>query len=142
MSALAITVLAVLIGDQTVKLMLRRFLEGEALALGPCGVRVVPGRMWLTRLGPRWSGWILWCVWTVASISLVISSASAAIDSVFVGLLVGGSLSQAFESSLRGSITDYIRVRTRTFNLADLALAAGAIGTVGELVLVVQQRLA
>ena len=48
---------------------------------------------------------------------------------VFVGLLLGGSLSNAVESSMRGSITDYICLRFwPAFNLADLALAAGAIG--------------
>lgn len=47
------------------------------------------------------------------------------------GLLLGGSLSHAVESSLRGSITDYICLRFwPAFNLADLALAAGAIGMI------------
>jgi lipoprotein signal peptidase len=53
----------------------------------------------------------------------------------FVGLLLGGSLSHAVESSLRGSIADYVCFRFwPAFNLADLALAVGAIGTIGELV--------
>jgi hypothetical protein len=47
----------------------------------------------------------------------------------FVGLLLGGSLSHAVESSLRGSIADYV-----CFRFWPLALAVGAIGTIGELV--------
>jgi lipoprotein signal peptidase len=48
---------------------------------------------------------------------------------VFVGLLLGGSLSNAMEGSLRGSVTDYVCLRFwPAFNLADVALTAGAVG--------------
>jgi lipoprotein signal peptidase len=58
-------------------------------------------------------------------------------SAAFVGLLLGGSLSHAVESSLRGSITDYICLRFwPAFNLADLALTAGALGIIAELVIV------
>jgi lipoprotein signal peptidase len=49
----------------------------------------------------------------------------------FAGLLLGGSLSHAVESSLSGSITDYICLKFwPAFDLADVAIAAGAIGIV------------
>jgi signal peptidase II len=62
-------------------------------------------------------------------------------SSIFVGFVVGGSLSNAVEGSLRGSVTDYIRAPFwPAFNIADIALTVGAIGiavellrTVGEL---------
>ena len=58
---------------------------------------------------------------------------------MFVGLLLGGSLSNALESSLRGTVSDYVCLRFwPAFNLADLALAAGAIGILAELLMAVR----
>jgi signal peptidase II len=143
MSALCIMVLTVVVGDQAIKLMLRRLLGGDAFALGPCGsVRVVAGRIWLKRLGHQCGGLTMWCVWSAAAIALVVCSALAPFDTLFVGLLLGSSFSHAVEISLRGSITDYICLRNGVaFNLADLALAAGAIGIMGELLFIVDQTL-
>ena len=143
MSVLLATVLAVLVGDQAIKLMLRRLVGSEVLALGPCGsVRVVAGRLWLQRLGGPFSGWLTWSIWAAASVSLVIAAALVSVDPVLIGLLVGGSLSHAIESSLRGSIADYICVRNCAFNVADLAVAMGAIGIVAELLMFMHQKLA
>jgi signal peptidase II len=142
MSALCITVLAVVVGDQAIKLMIRRLLGTDVFALGPCGsVRVVAGRIWLRRLGRRFSGLTMWCVWLVAAIALIMCSAWAPFNTIFVGLLLGSSLSHAIESSLRGSITDYICLRSwAAFNLADLALAVGAIGILSEFLIIAHQK--
>ena len=132
------TLLIVLASDQALKLLLRRRLGSDALALGPFGsVRVVAGRLWLRRLGRPCSGAELWCLWWAAAVPLVVVSALLPSSAVFVGLLLGGSLSHAVEISLRGSVTDYICPRFwPAFNLADLALTAGAIGLIAELLIV------
>jgi hypothetical protein len=143
MSALCIMVLTVVVGDQAIKLMLRRFLNSDVFALGPCGsVRVVAGRIWLRRLAHQCSGLTMWCAWSAAAVALAMCSAFAPLNPLFVGLLLGSSFSHAVESSLRGSITDYICLRNGVaFNLADLALAAGAMGIMGELLFIVRETL-
>jgi signal peptidase II len=128
--------LIVLMGDQALKLLLRRRMGSGVLALGPFGeVRIVTGRLWLRPFGGECRGAKMWCVWLAATVPLVIASIWLPASVAFVGLLLGGSLSHAVESSLRGSIADYVCFRFwPAFNLADLALAVGAIGTIGELV--------
>jgi signal peptidase II len=137
MSVLSMTLLIVLVSDQAIKLVLRRLLGADAFALGPFGsVRMVAGRLWLQRLGGQCSGVTIWCLWIAAAVPLVIGSASVPSSATFAGLLLGGSLSHAVESSLRGSITDYICLRFwPAFNLADVALVVGAIGMIGELLI-------
>jgi signal peptidase II len=139
MSALCVTLLVVLVSDQALKLLLRRRMGSDALALGPFGsLRVVAGRLWLRRLGGPSGGAVIWCLWSAAAVPLVIASAVLPSSAAFVGLLLGGSLSHAVESSLRGSVTDYVCLRFwPAFNLADLALAAGTIGLVGNLLIVI-----
>jgi signal peptidase II len=143
MSVLCTVVLTVAVGDQAIKLLLRRFLGSDAFALGPCGsVRVVAGRIWLGRLAQQCRGLTMWYVWSAAAFALLMCSAFAPFNMVFVGLLLGSSLSHAVEISLRGSITDYICLRNGiAFNLADLTLAAGAMGIMGDLLSIVHQTL-
>ncbi|MCV7240720.1 signal peptidase II [Mycolicibacterium celeriflavum] len=118
--------------DQGCKLLVRsdRF---ESVQLGQFGsLRMIGGRLWLRRLagrGPK----ALW-LWAVSAGVLITASAWIPSSFVFVGLLVGGSLSNLLESSVRGSVTDYVCLRFwPAFNLADVALAAGALGIVIEL---------
>jgi signal peptidase II len=137
MSVLSMTLLVVLVSDQAIKLLLRRLLGADAFALGPFGsVRMVAGRLWLRRLSGQCNGVTIWCLWIAAAVPLVIGSALVPSSAIFAGLLLGGSLSHAAESSLRGSITDYICLRFwPAFNLADVALVVGAIGMIGELLI-------
>jgi lipoprotein signal peptidase len=92
----------------------------------------------MRRLGGH-SGGVMWSFWVAAAVALVIVSTWTPSSPVFVGLLLGGSLSHAVESSLRGTVSDYVCLRFwPAFNLADLALAAGAIGTLTELLIAVR----
>ena len=143
MSQLGIIILAMVIADQAIKLMLRRYLGSAVVALGSYGsLRLVRGRVWLRRIAGSSGNLIVWCVWLSAGLALVTCSALVPLNVTFVGLLLGASLSHAAESSWRGSVTDYICLPNRmAFNLADLALAAGAVGIVGDVVMIIYQRL-
>lgn len=112
-------------------------MRDEAIALGPFGsVRMVAGRLWLRQLGGPGGDVMIWCLWVAAAVPLVIVSTLMPSSAAFAGLLLGGSLSHAVESSLRGSITDYICLPFwPAFDLADLALVVGAVGIVGELLM-------
>jgi lipoprotein signal peptidase len=141
MMSLCLIVLAVVIADQAIKLTVRRALGPNGLALGPCGgLRVVAGRIWLSQLGYQCSALAVWCIWSTAAAALGLACALAPLNTLYVGLLLGSSFSHAAESTWRGSITDYICLRGRVFNLADLALVAGIIGIAAELLMIVQQK--
>ncbi|BBY79522.1 hypothetical protein MPUL_06800 [Mycolicibacterium pulveris] len=74
-------------------------------------------------------------MWAVSAAALMAAAAALPSSAVFVGLLLGGSLSNVIESSLRGSVTDFVCLRFwPAFNVADVALAAGAVGIGFELV--------
>ena len=133
MNVLFATLLAVVLSDQAIKLLLRRRLGDRAIGLGTFGnVRTVVGRLWVRRLGPQWSDAAIWGLWLAAAIALVIGGLWVPSSGAFAGLLLGGSLSHAVESSLSGRITDYICLKFwPAFDLADVAITAGGIGTVG-----------
>ena len=140
MTELCLTFLIVLVSDQCIKLLLRRRLGPRALPLGPFGsLRIVAGRLWLRRLGRQPSHEGVWGLWVAAAVPFVLVSAAIPSSTIFVGLLLGGSLSHAVETSLRGAVSDYVCLRFwPAFNLADLALAAGAIGALFNLLMVVR----
>jgi lipoprotein signal peptidase len=133
MTVLALTAVGVLVIDQALKLLLRRTGPSDSMRLGPYGsLRMVAGRLWVHRVSGRSA--IALCLWILSSGALVVGSAWIPSSRVFVGLLIGGSLSNAIEGSLRGSVTDYVCLRFwPAFNLADVALTAGAVGIGVEL---------
>src|SRR5262245_56577320 len=135
MIVLSLALLVVLVSDQTLKFVLRRAMGSDTLLLGPFGrVGIVAGQLWMRRLGGRSGGVMMWIFWVAAAIALVILSRWTPSTQVFAGLLLGGSLSNAAESSLRGTVSDYVCLRFwPAFNFADVALAAGVLGTLGEL---------
>jgi lipoprotein signal peptidase len=132
MMVLALTAIMVLVIDQAAKVLLRssRF---ESVGLGPFGsLRTRQGRLWVHRVGKHGPK-VLW-LWIVSAGALVVASAWLPGSRVLVGLLLGGSLSNAMEGSLRGSVTDYVWLRFwPAFNIADVAITAGAIGMAIEL---------
>jgi signal peptidase II len=139
MIAISVTLLGVIISDQVVKQLLRRVMGPDVASLGPFGqIRIVPGRLWLWRLRGPSSRSVMWILWPTAAVALVAASRWIADSSVFVGLLLGGSLSNAVEGAYRGSVIDYVCMRSwPAFNLADLALAVGALGTLATLAIAI-----
>jgi signal peptidase II len=56
-------------------------------------------------------------------------------NTVFISLIVGGGISNLIDRLLQGSVTDFLNIglgslRTGIFNIADMAIMAGAIGLV------------
>ncbi len=143
MRALAVALLLVPLIDQGVKSALRRRLGANAVSLGPLGhLRVVTAGLWLARVARRPSPAATWTLWTIAAAALVVASAWLPSSRLFVGLLLGGSLSNALESSIRGRVTDYVCLRFwPAFNLADVALTTGGIGVAATLAIAVQRTL-
>lgn len=130
---LVVTAVVVLAIDQGVKLLVRSG-QFETVRLGPFGcLRLITGRLWLRRLTEHTPN-ALW-LWAVSAGTLVVATAAIPSSRVFVGLLLGGSLSNIVETSLRGSVTDFVCLRFwPAFNVADVALAAGALGIGIEMV--------
>jgi signal peptidase II len=124
--------LLVPLADQALKVLLRRRLAGQALALGPLGsVRVVESRVWLSRIGAMsrtlWLaiGWTAAAGWLVAVTLFWLPAQST----WCAGLLLGGSLSHLLETAVRGRVTDYVCLRFwPAFNLADAAVLSGVLG--------------
>ena len=119
---LAQTATVVLVVDQVTKLLVHR--------VG--SLPVIEGQLWLRRTGYRHSS-LLW-LWVLPAAALGVVTAWIPSSSIFVGFMAGGSLSNAVEGSLRGSVTDYLRAPFwPAFNIADIALTIGAIGMAVEL---------
>ena len=117
----ALAAAALMTLDQAVKALVHRL----------AGLRVTEGRLWISRasgLQPH----VLW-LWMISAATLVGIAVWIPSTAAFVGLMVGGSLSNAVEDSQRGSVTDFFRLPFwPSFNMADIALTVGAIGVVVE----------
>jgi signal peptidase II len=131
--------LAVLLADLLLKFLFNCTQPSMVVRLGPFGsLRMVAARMWLARVGWPLRPAALWILWASTAAMLSVVSTWLPSSPVFVGLVLGGSLSNTLESSWRGCVSDYICLKFwPAFNLADLALTAGAIGVVIELLAVV-----
>ena len=130
MIAVAAGLVLVPVLDQGLKLLILRGLGPASVPLGPFGkLQVVRSRIWLTHLGARPNLATVWIAWFFAAASLAILSSWFPSCGWFAGLLLGGSLSHALETSLRGCIIDYVNLRVwPAFNLADAAITVGALG--------------
>jgi signal peptidase II len=130
MTALLLGALLVPAVDQSVKLLVLSRLEGGCLSLGPLGeVRVARARIWMMRTSRRVPGGVMWAVWIAATVASVAICRHAPAAGWALGLLVGGGLSHALETSFRGSVCDFVHLRFwPAFDLADVALALGAVG--------------
>jgi len=128
MTALVAGLLLVPVADQVLKLLVRARLGEGALALGRLGeIRRGRGRIWMARLPGGGSLARMWGVWSAAAGGL--AGLCAVVPSLGwgAGLLLGGALSHAIETTGRGTIDDYVRLGAwPAFDLADAALVAGA----------------
>ena len=129
MTTMVAALLAVPVADDAVKRVLRRRVDRAPVSLGTCGsLRLVSHRVWLAylpSLSPVASSGLL----VLAAVPLLLFGALVPTAAVFVGLLVGGALSNWLEQLVRGSVSDYVCLRFwPAFNLADAAIAAGAAG--------------
>jgi signal peptidase II len=116
--------------DQAIKLFALRWLGQGSVPLGRIGkLQVVPGQMWIAR-GPRRSNFAsFWTLWVLAAGALTVVTAQVPSCGWFAGMLLGGSLSHAMETSWRGWICDYVCLRFwPAFNVSDVALTVGAVG--------------
>jgi signal peptidase II len=142
MTALLLAMLVVFVGDRAAKSLLAYTLEGNAASLGPFGtLRVVTGRLWLRRRCGNLSASAVWGVWLMAAVTLAIASSWVPSSGIFVGMVLGGSLGNVVEFVERGSVSDYVCLRLwPAFNLADVALVGGAVGTLATLVMTVLEK--
>jgi signal peptidase II len=116
--------------DQALKLFVRTQIGHRSLSLGVLGsVRMVHSRIWSMRAFGGMSLGVMWVIWIAAAGASVVISAAVPSVGLSFGLLLGGALSHAIETSIRGTVCDYVCLRFwPAFNLADVALTAGALG--------------
>jgi signal peptidase II len=136
MLGLALGLLVVPLLDQAVKALMVRGLT-TPVPLGPFGkLQVIRSRIWLARAGLGRNLAVLWALWFLAAATLAVVVAFFPSCGWFAGALIGGSLSHALETSLRGSIVDYVCLRFwPALNLADGAITVGALGILVQMVL-------
>jgi signal peptidase II len=135
MVVLLVALIAVLLLDQAVKLLVVRRLVHESISLGSIGtVKRVPNQMWMARSSHRLNPLAIWILWIMGACALDALNTFLPVDGWFCGLLFGGSFSHAFEMTWRGHICDYVCLRFwPAFDLADVAIAVGAIGLAANL---------
>lgn len=134
MIALVLGAIAVPLLDLGAKQILGGRLRRGPIGLGPLGeLRLVPARIWVARLAGLPLAAIL-TLWIGAAGALVTGAALAGAPPWCAGLLVGGALSHLLETARRGRVDDWVCLRFwPPFDLADVALAAGALGLLLEL---------
>ena len=118
------------IADLGLKRVVRRRLACARLSLGPLGcLQKVTGRLWLARAERGVPVLAACALWLLLAASLVAVGAWLPACRVPVCLLLAGSAGNLLEHATRGAITDYVCLRWwPAFNLADVALTAGALG--------------
>jgi signal peptidase II len=136
MTAFVLGLILVPVVDHAIKLLVLARVGRGSLSLGVLGhVRVVQTQIWMMRVLHRVTPRAMWVLWVPAASASAIICAFAPAFGWSFGLLLGGALSHALEMSLRGSICDYVCLRFwPAFNLADVALTAGAVGIAIEFV--------
>ncbi len=136
MTSFVLGVILVPVVDHAVKLFVLTRLGRGSLSLGVLGhVRLVQTQIWMMRALRGVTPRAMWAMWVAAAVA---SASICALVPGFgwsIGLLLGGALSHALETSLRGSICDYVCLRFwPAFNMADVALTVGALGLAIEIV--------
>ena len=119
-------------------------LGSRSVPLGPLvSLRMVSARVWLARSERPSSLVLMWVLWVLAASALAILAGAIPPSRLFVGLLLGGSLSHALETSWRGKVSDYICSEWwPAFNLADVAITVGGLGVVTHATIALRVALA
>ena len=135
--AIAILILVPLL-DQTCKLLVIRRLGNKAISLGRLGeVRSIQKPIWMARAWPALKPTTIWIFWLIAASALILLEVVCPATALFSALILAGTLSHAIETSVRGSVCDYIALRFwPAFNLADVAITIGAVGLVMKIVMI------
>ena len=135
MTAFLFAVLLVPAIDHAIKRLILARLGSGSLSLGVLGdVRVVRNQIWMARIRRGLSLHVIWSVWVITAAASVALTALVPSFGLGLGLLVGGALSHVLETWARGEISDYVCLRFwPPFNLADVALTAGAVGLLSAL---------
>jgi lipoprotein signal peptidase len=122
--------------DQGVKWVVLARLGTRSISLGLIGkLEVVRTRVWLVRLSRRVPALAWGLAWSLAAAALAVITLLLPANGWAAGLLLGGSLSHLLEGTIRGWICDYVCLRFwPAFNLADVAICAGALGLVAEVI--------
>jgi lipoprotein signal peptidase len=117
--------------DQGLKAILRRTLGLRSFSLGWFGsLRVKEAQIWWVRLVRNSNMAMIWLLWLFAAGAVATLTVLCPSCGWFAGLLMGGSISHGLESSIRGCVSDYVCLRFwPAFNLADMAITVGFIGT-------------
>ena len=144
MTALVAGLILVVLIDQTIKLLVLHRLGRESISLGVMGeVTSIRTRIWMTRAPYRLQLAIIWALWIFGACALAIVNTQIPSSGWFCGLLLGGSVSHALETSLRGYVCDYVCLRFwPAFNIADVAITVGAIGVTVYMVKAVMNAVA
>ncbi len=144
MTALVAALILVVLIDQTLKLLVLHRLGHESISLGVMGeVTSVHTRIWMARAPYRLQLAIIWALWIFGACALAIVNMQIPSSGWFCGLLLGGSVSHALETSLRGCVCDYVCLRFwPAFNIADVAITVGAIGVTAYMVRAVMNAVA
>ncbi|MGH8604731.1 MAG: signal peptidase II [Gammaproteobacteria bacterium] len=142
MMALVAGLILIPLLDQALKLLALHRLPRGSVPLGLLGsLQVAQTQIWLARAaGPNLA--VIWTAWSLAACALAIATALVPACAWFAGMLLGGSLSHALETSLRGCICDYVCLRFwPAFNLADVAITVGTLGVAGNLFMVITKTM-
>lgn len=100
------------------------------LGLGTVEIFPVSSSIWFNRSRrmrstSRWGMWLV-PAWTLIAVGCLVPAMLP-----WVGLLLGGSLSHALESSRSERVVDFIKIMPfPRFNIADLAIVAGSVGLI------------
>jgi signal peptidase II len=136
MTVLVTLTIVVVFVDQAIKYLLLTRLSDASVSLGLLGdVRAIRRPIWLMRARRQPSLAMLWVIWTAAAVAALTLAASVPALGWPLGLLVGGALSHAIETTRRGWVCDYVCLRFwPAFNAADVALTLGGVGIALELI--------
>lgn len=125
----------VVVVDLAVKRVVVARFTHRALSLGAMGrVQAVRSRIWMTRAAPALGVPVLWMVWATATAAAIATALAAPPTAGWFGLLIGGALSHAIETTRSGGVCDYICLRFwPAFNLADAAITVGTVALFAHL---------